>query len=516
MAADPFALVGQIIDGQYRIERAVGEGGFSVVYRGMHGGLGEPIAIKCLKLAANLDSDAIESFRRRFRDEGRLQYRLGQGNLDIVRCMTSGTLVSTNTGALVPYLVLEWLEGRSLAADLRARRAQGMRGRPLEEVLAMFEPGALALDYAHKLGVVHRDVKPGNMFLARRGDIVRMKVLDFGLAKVLDETIGITLAATAGDIMMCSPRYAAPEQFSPKVGPIGPWTDVFSLVMVILEALGDQRVRKGDGLVGCMSEALDPRVNLSATSLGLKVPSRVELALARAVATDVRMRQQSVGELWGELKTAMHQRRATSSADSMKAVTMQGMAPAGRPPSVGPPPASGPPALGLGGTLMMHDAPHVPSAPATTPMPTSPMPASPMRPSPMPGPSMMTTPIPVSSIRSAPSSPPAPLRSTPPGPSRSSPGLAPLVAPPARPPPAPAPPISNQVPPVSVPVMSSRGASPAPLLVFLFVVVLGLLVAGAVLAWRAWRMRDAPRVGQEHQPGALPRPARLVSLPRFD
>ena len=85
MAREPFGLTGQLIDGQFRVERAIGEGGFSVVYRGMHVGLNEPIAIKCLKLTATLDGESIEVFTRRFRDEGRLLYRLGQGNLDIVR-----------------------------------------------------------------------------------------------------------------------------------------------------------------------------------------------------------------------------------------------------------------------------------------------------------------------------------------------------------------------------------------------------------------------------------------------
>jgi eukaryotic-like serine/threonine-protein kinase len=300
---DPFALAGQRVDGLYHVERAVGEGGSSVVYRGMHLGLGEPIAIKCLKLTTTLDTPSIETFTRRFRDEGRLLYRLGQGNLDIVRCIASGTTVSTVTGALVPYTVLEWLEGRSVSLDFRTRRQKGLGGRSFEEVIAMFEPGALALDYAHKQGVVHRDVKPGNLYLqARQGGTMRMKVLDFGLAKILDETIGITLAATAGSFMMCSPRYAAPEQFSPQTGSIGPWTDVYSLAMVILEALRDQPVRRSEGMVACMAEALDTRVDLSASALGLKLPPHVERALLRAVAYDPHKRFASAGELWSEIR----------------------------------------------------------------------------------------------------------------------------------------------------------------------------------------------------------------------
>ena len=500
MAGDPFGLAGQVIDGQYRAERIIGEGGFSVVYRGMHAGLGEPIAIKCLKLATQLDSESIESFTRRFRDEGRLQYRLGQGNLDIVRCITSGTVVSTTTSALVPYLVLEWLEGRSLAADLKQRRERGMRGRPIEEVLQMFEPGARALHYAHELGVVHRDVKPGNLFLAHRGGGVRMKVLDFGLAKVLDETIGITLAATLGSVMMCSPRYAAPEQFDPKVGPIGPWTDVYSLAMVVLEALRDQRVRKGDGMVACMTEACDARNTISASSLGIKLPSRVELALARAVAMDVRTRQQSAGQLWDELTGAMQRRNAPMSSASMQAATMLGMPLASEPSTRSPaslgmgagvesrtlvdvPPTS---PMGLGGTVVMQDAPrtlpspHVQGASGPSTLPLS-------RGSAMQG-------YPMSA------SPPTPAP-----PSHAIPNLAPALMAPPRPPPLPVAPISYQVPPVSVPIISGRAVqsqpSRAPLVIFMLLLVLGGLGVGAYYAWRAYRS-GALRFGACTEPAA--------------
>src|SRR5580692_11306589 len=117
-------LVGQTLDGQYRIDEFVGEGGFSVVYRGFHIGLGEIVAIKCLKLQTSqqLGSAVVESFVRRFRDEGRILYRLSQGNLHIVRSIASGTTIAPVTGSLVPYTVLEWLEGHSLAQDFDRRR----------------------------------------------------------------------------------------------------------------------------------------------------------------------------------------------------------------------------------------------------------------------------------------------------------------------------------------------------------------------------------------------------------
>jgi serine/threonine protein kinase len=471
VAREPFGLTGQLIDGQFRVERAIGEGGFSVVYRGMHAGLGEPIAIKCLKLTATLDGESIETFTRRFRDEGRLLYRLGQGNLDIVRCIMSGTTVSPVSGALVPYMVLEWLEGRSLAADLKMRREQQqLRGRSLEEMVALFDPGATALEYAHQQGVVHRDVKPGNLFLvASKSGQTRMKVLDFGLAKILDETIGITLAATVGSFMMCSPRYAAPEQFDPKIGPIGPWTDVYSLALVLLEVLRDQKVRKSDGLIACMAQAVDPTTDLSAKALGMQLPPRIEAALARAVTMDPRARQRSAGELWDEIKTAMRERAPSPWSAPPPGAELSGPAPASASPdtlvdpvfsvptpsdSPGAPPrqpaprdARGPAAQetrpAAGGTLMMRDAPLRPGSSGSTPAPPRAAYTS-SYPPPFPGP---------------PPYPPA--------------GFAPMPS------------YSPSHPP------AARARSRAPVVVFLVLIILAVLGTAGFLRWRA---RKAARV----------------------
>ncbi len=494
MARDPLGLVGQLIDGQYRLEKQVGEGGFSVVYRATHLGLNEPVAVKCLKLQSGFDAESNETFARRFRDEGRLLYRLGQGNLDIVRCMTSSTTTSPTTGAMVPYLVLEWLEGQPLSIDLRERRKAELRGRTLAEALALLEPAALALDYAHRLGVVHRDVKPANLFLATsRAGETRIKVLDFGLAKVLDETIGITLAATRGNFMVCSPRYAAPEQFNPKLGAVGPWTDVFSLAMVMLEVLLDQRVRKAEGMAACMSEACDPNAKVAPRDLGLELPRGVERVLTRAVSPEVTARPQTAGEMWTELTRAAREAAFLTPA----------------PPSVPNPPASGgtgsidwsktvmdPPRpgpipgapLGTGGTVVMQQAPSLqtPLAPAVTRTAPlgypAPRPAAGAPPS-MPQPSVSSSPVPQYTPAPPPYAPPAYAPMVPPSAPRvvsSSPMVAPV---PASSPSGPAVPSSG-------PVSSAGGGrrSGVPIVVVILI-VLAAVTAGGLLGWRAWRAR---------------------------
>jgi len=471
VARDPLGLLGQLIDGQYRLEAQVGEGGFSVVYRATHLGLGEAVAVKCLKLQASFDKESNETFARRFRDESRLLFRLGQGNLDIVRCLTSATTTSPITGAMVPYMVLEWLEGKSLAADLRERRKVGMRGRTLPEVLALLEPAALALDHAHRQGVVHRDVKPANLFLAvPRTGVPRIKVLDFGLAKILDETIGITLAATRGNFMVCSPRYAAPEQFDPKIGAIGPWTDVLSLALVVLEALRDERVRKSEGMASCMTEACDRNARITVRDLGLDLPPDVARVLERAVTLDVAVRPQSAGELWTELTRAAREAvpapPAPSGSGDWARTIMD-------PPRTGPIPGA---PLGLGGTMVMsHPSPQTP---------------------PPQGALARTAPLGSPVVQAQPSRPYAVFSPIPP------PSSSPVAAPTPRPPMASAPRVVSSSPMVapvspsgpSVPSLSSGVPSSArarrssvPLVVLLLIVIVAV-VAGGLLGWRVWAM----------------------------
>ncbi|MDB4995169.1 MAG: serine/threonine protein kinase, partial [Myxococcaceae bacterium] len=206
-----------------------------------------------------------------------------------------------------PYMVLEWLEGLTLATDLRKRRDARMGGRALEEAVRIFAPAAEALAYAHAHGVVHRDVKPGNLFLAQTREGYRLKVLDFGMAKILtDGSIGMSqLAKSVGTVQVFSAPYAAPEQFDTKLGAIGTWTDVYSLALVILETLVDRRVRSGDGLAECLMQACDPVKVASPRGMGLQVPDVIEDLFKRALAPKPTDRPQDVGEFWGQLRNAM-------------------------------------------------------------------------------------------------------------------------------------------------------------------------------------------------------------------
>ena len=302
--SDPFGLVGTVVDRQFRVDAAVGEGGFGVVYRGWHLALDQPVAIKALKIPEAHDARQQAALLAQFRDEAKISYVLSQATLNVVRTIDFGA-TSAPSGAWVPFAVLEWLDGETLAQELKRRRAQGLRGRTPAEALRLLEPAARALGLAHKRRVAHRDVKPGNVFLlAPSASGVTIKVLDFGIAKVMRE--GSTRSgATVTGAMPFTPFYAAPEQLDQRYGPTGPWTDVYALALVMTELLTDRAPFDAADLPGVTAEVLDPARRPTPRTRGANVPGSVEGVLARALAVDPRARHGDATELWDALEAAL-------------------------------------------------------------------------------------------------------------------------------------------------------------------------------------------------------------------
>jgi serine/threonine protein kinase len=170
----------------YEVTELLGRGGMGEVYRGRHLGLDRPVAIKFLRSSLAEDPE----FRERFLREARLSARLSHPH--VVQVYDTGLEGDR------PYLVMELLEGESLHARLK-------RGAlPQEEAIAVARQALAALARAHSQGIVHRDIKPGNIFLCRDGTV---KVMDFGIARALDE-VRLTQTGT----QMGTAEYMSPEQ----------------------------------------------------------------------------------------------------------------------------------------------------------------------------------------------------------------------------------------------------------------------------------------------------------------
>ncbi len=303
-ARDYFRLVGTTIDGKYRVLSVVGEGGFGVVYRAVHEGFDAPIAIKCLKLPPHIDRPAEDELIARLRDEGRMLLRLSQQSPGIVQALDVGS-ITTPDGGRVPYLVLEWLEGRTLAEEMAVRRRDGAAPWTLQDAVALLTPAAEALAVAHNEKVAHRDIKPDNLFLVGTGAKRTLKVLDFGIAKVLADTASPAEAVTAAGPATFTPAYGAPEQFDKKRGASGPWTDVFALALVLVELCAGKRALEGDELVELYRSSVDPSVRPTLRAHRVEVPPAVEAVVAKALSVEPTLRFAAVGPFWKALEAAI-------------------------------------------------------------------------------------------------------------------------------------------------------------------------------------------------------------------
>ncbi|MEJ7733353.1 MAG: serine/threonine-protein kinase [Polyangiaceae bacterium] len=302
---DPLGLRGTLLAQKYLVGSAVGDGGYSVVYRAEHTIWREPVALKLFTALARVGEEEREQLLAEFIQEGKLLAALSSRSATIVQARDFGTVL-TPDGAWIPYMVLEWVDGQPLDQVLDGERQRGLPPRTLHEAMALLEPLATGLHTAHSRGVVHRDVKPENVLVLGdpRGVAPALKLLDFGVAKVMDVQNAL-LAETGSGPMSFTPRYGAPEQFSRRFGATGPWTDVYALALVMVEVLRGSVLWEEDDCVRLMHIASDPERRPTPAAFGLQVGSAVESVFQRALAIHPAERYRSVGEMWGALHGAV-------------------------------------------------------------------------------------------------------------------------------------------------------------------------------------------------------------------
>jgi serine/threonine-protein kinase len=351
MSVDLFGIVGTLQAGIFRVERVVAEGGFAVVYRAYHEGFRAPVALKCLKVPDSMSDAARSAFLEKFREEGELLFRLSALVPTVVRPLHVDILVLGET--IVPFLALEWLEGETLDQIVAGRRTTGKPPIDVRRLVPFLQPAAEALAQAHQMPgpdgpvvVVHRDLKPDNIFVVRAQDSEVVKILDFGIARTKSAThLDAGEVTTSGALDAFTPGYAAPEQWMPKqYGQVGPWTDVFGLALTMVEVLAGRPPIEGD-LRAIAAQTTDRARRPTPRSLGVAVPDAVERAFARALAVDPRERTRSIVTFWTELETALGIAPSIRLADKAAPRSLTG-------PSDPPPPVSSPLSRALAPTQM--------------------------------------------------------------------------------------------------------------------------------------------------------------------
>jgi eukaryotic-like serine/threonine-protein kinase len=221
------ARAGDLLGARYQLERVVGEGGMGIVWAARDLTTDRAVAVKLLRAPT-------PDLCRRFEREAKVAAAIGHPNVVEVRAV-----VPLAGGA--PALIMDLLDGRSLASELAARGPL-----PWQEVVSLLLPLVSAVRAAHARGFVHRDIKPANVFLATDGDASRAVVmlLDFGLAKVVAKDDEAAEKLTRTGAVLGTPHYMAPEQLFGEGGTDGR-ADIWSLGAVAYEALSGKRPLDG-------------------------------------------------------------------------------------------------------------------------------------------------------------------------------------------------------------------------------------------------------------------------------
>ncbi len=274
--------VGAVLQDTYEITSLLGKGGMGAVFLARHRRLpGRQVAVKVLQNGAGLNPELFARFRR----EAEIASQLGHPN--IIEVLDFDTLPDGT-----PFLLMEYLRGESL----EARLARGPL--PLAEALAIVRQIGSALQAAHRAGVVHRDLKPANVFLLPSDTGERVKLLDFGISKILDSQ---TLQ-TQDAVLIGTPMYMAPEQALGKNSEIDARTDLFALGCIVYEMLSGTPPFAGEG--SSVVQVVFRIVHTHPEPLANRcpeAPAQVVAAVERALSKDPKDRYPDVASFITEL-----------------------------------------------------------------------------------------------------------------------------------------------------------------------------------------------------------------------
>jgi tRNA A-37 threonylcarbamoyl transferase component Bud32 len=276
-------LVGVTLADRYEILRRIGEGGMGAVYEGRHTVLGKRIAVKVLLEKFHEKTELVA----RLLQEARLASAIGHEN--IVDVTDFGTTTDGRS-----YVVMEFLEGESLA-EVVMRDAP----LPLERCLRIVRQVASALGAAHEKGIVHRDVKPENVFLLRRGEQDFVKVVDFGVSKaVRSREDGVDLLRlTRTGMVLGTPLYMSPEQARGGED-VDARVDIWAVGVMLYECLTGEVPFRANNYLGVISQVLTQEVQPpSQLRPELGIPAAMEAVVMHAMEKDRDRRYQRMADL---------------------------------------------------------------------------------------------------------------------------------------------------------------------------------------------------------------------------
>jgi eukaryotic-like serine/threonine-protein kinase len=298
---------GDVLLGKYRVERVLGVGGMGVVVLAHHIPLDERVALKFLHAATRKNRTAVERFLREARSAAKIK------NEHVARIIDVGAL---EDGA--PYMVMEYLEGRDLAAWLEHRGPM-----PIDRTVDFVIQALEALAEAHAQNIVHRDLKPANLFCVSRADgQPSIKVLDFGISKVITSPNAPSMTKTRD--LLGSPYYMSPEQMQ-RAKDADARTDIWSLGVMLFELITGHPPFLGETVMEiAIKVATDPTPSMQ--NRGMEVPPLLEAVIAKCLEKDPRRRYGNVGELAVALLPFTTADGARSSVDRIVGVVRSGAA----------------------------------------------------------------------------------------------------------------------------------------------------------------------------------------------
>lgn len=296
---------GTVIRGKYRIVAKIGEGGMGAVYKAMHMHFNEACALKVM--APNLANDA--GLVKRFGREAIIARKLRHINAVKVEDFDE-----TEDGR--PFIVMEYIEGQSLKSLMTAAGPL-----PVARACSIIKQAAAALDAAHQLGLIHRDIKPDNIVLVVSNGQEVAKVLDFGIAKIQGantNTTGMSLTATG--MVIGTPPYMSPEQArgADSEG-IDGRSDIYSLGVVMYQMLTGILPLKGDTPLDMLfAQIQTPPTPIQQARPGLRISDSVGAVVMKCLEKDPARRPQSGRELIEELELCEKAHPVSSHAPSVK------------------------------------------------------------------------------------------------------------------------------------------------------------------------------------------------------